>query len=279
MSVVSLKKVDVGKIGFDEPKVVGQGGGRFVGIKYNGKPFKVQFPAAYVKFGIGEYPPKRDRESNAKIKYSLNLSLEDTDGMKNSRPILESIEDKIIKAASDNSQDWVGSTDPDTTFTSLKEKKYAKKGYYSSMFKCGQTKDTYSTPDSIKMKMKYFRERTDGKPDETKPLKPLFGVENRVGRAPVDVQFYGNEMDTKWLGRDSNVSVIGQLNGLWLVNSTVYCDWVVNKIRVNESGSNSNNLQLDDDDDDYVPTKTQNNPPPTENQEYSEEEVSDEDSE
>lgn len=104
--VISVKDFDISCISFGDVKKINDKGGKYISMYYNKSPFVIQTPECYAPFGVNVYKDQNDNTES----FSLELSFKERESREHLQlwyDILEQIDEKIIEAVMENSQQWI----------------------------------------------------------------------------------------------------------------------------------------------------------------------------
>ena len=241
--VILPKNFDVARITYSTPKQL-ETGAKSIYISYNEKPLLVQTPDMQAPFGISMWPGER----GAPDKYNVDVSF----AGRETRPqlqaffgVLESISERVITDAMDNSQAWFKRRFPSRDVV---EALYTPIIKYSKDRETGEVNTQY--PPNFKMSLP-FRDGQFQFPvyDGSRNLLNLLDIASS---------------DTR--GKGSRVSAIVQCSAVWIAASKFGVTWKVRQLRISEparlTGYAFQRTEEDEIEDEVVETAAVARPPP-----------------
>ena len=236
-------KVDFSKITISAPKTM-DNGGKMLYLNYGGgiNSLYVTTPEVEVPFDPSYFA---DNENSGK--YSVKFSMKDLEGNKSMRDFhtwASSMDEMLLKKASENSQAW---------FRKAKLSDETLKELYTPMVKVSTDPETGEPngkyPDSYAFKIN----KRDGKfKDFTiyDASKNVFDVDGTTD-SPTDI--------TKLIVKGALIKVVMKCNGIWVANGKFGCTWKAEQVRVKipEGGLKEFAIMSDsEDEDDSGPSLT-----------------------
>lgn len=214
---VAIKKLDISKVTYT-PLNKGKNGGKVMFLKYEDKPLTIQLPKMSMPFGAADY--------NGNEKFNINFSFDmENAGHKEALSILQELDEKLIKDAAKNSEEW---------FDAKRSVEGIKDGYQSQI---KMPKDPKYQP---RLKAGLL---LDGKGGFRCSLQ------NMSGEKVVPTKENITEMVP---GRSSGVAIL-ECIGVWIVQKSLTLTWKVAKMKY-EKGERED-LEFDSDSEDEVEVK------------------------
>jgi hypothetical protein len=229
-------KVDFSKVTFSAPKMM-DNGGKMLYVNYGGgiNSLYVTTPEVEVPFDPSYYADGED-SGKYQIKFSMK-NLDENKSMKDFHTWATTMDNLILKKASENSQAWFRK--PKLSEETLKE-------LYTPMVKVSTDPETGEPngkyPDSFGFKVV----KRDGKFKDFKIYnqdKVVFDVNGETDN-PTDI--------TKVLVKGSLIKVVLKCNSIWIANGKFGCGWKAEQIRVKvpEGGLQEFAIMSDSEDED-----------------------------
>jgi hypothetical protein len=238
MSVKLINEIDLSKLTFDKKKPTKIGPENCKAL-YEGKEFNVQLPRTKAPFGISnsnDWKRKQGQKVEGDDKFSLEISLDQNDKkVKEFTDFCLRLNEHIMKYCADNSREIYGEI---FTIDEIRKNKKYKSVIREKFDKVDKTKKITDYADRFKIKLPIFIDKeTQKKTAQFKVLKEVT-VDSKKCWEPVSLETEEG-FNWEWASKNMEVIPIIQCEGLWIINSVVFCAWRVVMLRVCKGSGNN----------------------------------------
>jgi len=228
-SVQLPKNLDLSQIKYSALKAL-ESGGKNVYMSMDGKPILIQTPRMLCQWGLSKYNPDGKVGSE---KYSIDMSFKDKEtkpGVQIFFDKLMELDKKVVEDVTKNSKDWLR--------------------------KANMTKEVVealSTPS-----VKFAKDKDTGEITDKYPPSFRLNIPVRDGKTMCDVYDIKQnkldlfDMDSKGSIKNSMITAIIKLQGLWFAGGKFGCTWRVEQLRIEPSESIKGFAFQPDDEDTLV---------------------------